>query len=126
MATQTRTPAYPTRNPHGFRNPWNSLATSTRPDISYAVGVLACFNKNPGIDHWKAVKHLFRYLKGSCYDFLSFFISPNVSSHYAVSSSVGLIHASSIVSLYVLPFVLHIVSSLFYYRFIHCFDYLYV
>ena len=41
------------------------LATSTRPDISYAVGVLARFNKNPGIEHWKAVKHLFHYLKGS-------------------------------------------------------------
>jgi len=39
------------------------LATSTRPDISYAVGILARFNKNPGIEHWKAVKHLFRYLK---------------------------------------------------------------
>jgi hypothetical protein len=41
------------------------LATSTRPDISFAVGVLARFNQNPGIEHWKAVKHLFRYLKGS-------------------------------------------------------------
>jgi hypothetical protein len=29
------------------------------------VGVLARFNQNPGIEHWKAVKHLFRYLKGS-------------------------------------------------------------
>ena len=41
------------------------LATSTRPDIAFAVGVLACFNKSPSIEHWKAVKHLFRYLKGS-------------------------------------------------------------
>ena len=41
------------------------LATTTRPDISYAVGVLARFNTNPGIQHWKAVRHLFRYLKGS-------------------------------------------------------------
>jgi len=41
------------------------LATSTCPDISYAVGVLARFNTNPGIKHWKAVKHLFQYLKGS-------------------------------------------------------------
>lgn len=41
------------------------LATATRPDIAYAVGVLARFNKNPGMAHWKAVKHLFRYLKGT-------------------------------------------------------------
>ena len=39
-----------------------------------------------------------------------FFISLNVSSHYAVLSLVGLIHASSIVSSYVLPFVLYIIS----------------
>ena len=41
------------------------LATTTHPDISYTVGVLAHFNSNPGLEHWKAVKHLFRYLKGS-------------------------------------------------------------
>ena len=58
--------------------------------------------------------------------FLSFFVSPNVSFHHAVLSFVGLIHALSIVSSYVLLFVLHIVSSSFQYRFIHRFDYLYV
>jgi hypothetical protein len=41
------------------------LAITSRPDISYSVGVLARFNSNPGPLHWKAVKHLFRYLKGS-------------------------------------------------------------
>ena len=41
------------------------LATNTRPDISYTVGVLARFNSNPGMTHWKAVKHLFRYLQGT-------------------------------------------------------------
>ena len=41
------------------------LATATCPDIAYAVGVLARFSKNPGMTHWKAVKHLFRYLKGT-------------------------------------------------------------
>ena len=41
------------------------LAQSTRPDIAYTVGVLARFNSNPGEAHWKAVKHLFRYLKGT-------------------------------------------------------------
>jgi transposase InsO family protein len=41
------------------------LAISTRPDIAYTVGVLARFNSNPGVAHWKAVKHVFRYLKGT-------------------------------------------------------------
>lgn len=41
------------------------LAVASRPDIAYAVGVLARFSKNPGLLHWKAVKHLFRYLKGT-------------------------------------------------------------
>jgi hypothetical protein len=41
------------------------LATMTHPDIAYTVGVLARFNSNPGMVDWKAVKHLFRYLKGT-------------------------------------------------------------
>ena len=41
------------------------LATMTRPDIAYTVGVLARFNSNPGMAHWKAVKRLFQYLKGT-------------------------------------------------------------
>ena len=41
------------------------LASGTRPDISYTVGVLARFNANPGIAHWNALKHLLRYLKGT-------------------------------------------------------------
>ena len=38
------------------------LACTSRPDIAYAVGVLCRFNACPGPMHWKAVKHLFRYL----------------------------------------------------------------
>ena len=41
------------------------LAIATRPDIAYAVGVLSRFSSNPGMAHWKAVKHLFRYLQGT-------------------------------------------------------------
>lgn len=41
------------------------LAIATRPDIAYAVGVLSRFSANPGVAHWKAVKHLFRYLQGT-------------------------------------------------------------
>ena len=41
------------------------LAVATRPDIAYAVGVLARFGANPGPAHWKAAKHLCRYLQGT-------------------------------------------------------------
>ena len=41
------------------------LAVATRPDISYAVGVLARFSANPGMAHWKAAKHLCRYLQAT-------------------------------------------------------------
>ncbi|KAL7278120.1 hypothetical protein ACG7TL_008091 [Trametes sanguinea] len=41
------------------------LAVATRPDIARTVGNLARFSKNPGMAHWKAVKHLFRYIKGT-------------------------------------------------------------
>ena len=41
------------------------LAIATRPDISYAVGLLGRFSSNPGLAHWKAAKHLLRYLQGS-------------------------------------------------------------
>ena len=41
------------------------LATTTRPDIAYTVGVLARFNSNPGWNHWLAVKHLLHYIKAT-------------------------------------------------------------
>ncbi|XP_075099222.1 secreted RxLR effector protein 161-like [Nicotiana tabacum] len=39
--------------------------TCTRPDISFAVGMLGRYQSNPGIDHWKAAKKILRYLKGT-------------------------------------------------------------
>jgi hypothetical protein len=39
--------------------------TCTRPDISFAVGMLGRYQSNPGIFHWKAVKRVLRYLKGT-------------------------------------------------------------
>jgi hypothetical protein len=41
------------------------LSIATRPDISYAVGVLCRYNDNPGKEHWSAVKRVLRYLKGT-------------------------------------------------------------
>ena len=37
----------------------------TRPDISYAVGMVSRYQSNPGKAHWKAVKRILRYLKGT-------------------------------------------------------------
>ena len=37
----------------------------TRPDICYAVGLVSRYQSNPGRNHWKAVKRILRYLKGT-------------------------------------------------------------
>ena len=41
------------------------LASSTRPDLSYAVGMVSRFLNNPGPQHVAAVKHILKYLKGT-------------------------------------------------------------
>ena len=43
----------------------NYLAIGTRPDISYAMHKLARFLANPGPQHFKAMKHVLRYLQGT-------------------------------------------------------------
>ena len=37
----------------------------TRPDICYVVGLESRHQSNPGEAHWKAVKRILRYLKGT-------------------------------------------------------------
>ena len=39
--------------------------TCTRPDISFAVGILGRYQSNPGLDHWNAAKKVLRYLQGT-------------------------------------------------------------
>ncbi|KAJ3474036.1 hypothetical protein NLI96_g12685 [Meripilus lineatus] len=41
--------------------------TQTRPDIQYAIGVLAQFGSNPGKPHLEALKRVMRYLKGTAH-----------------------------------------------------------
>lgn len=41
------------------------LAQCTRPDISFAITNVSQFNKNPGLAHWRAVKRILRYIKGT-------------------------------------------------------------
>ena len=42
------------------------LSTRTRLDIAFAVSTLAKFTSRPTEDHWKVVKHLLRYITGTC------------------------------------------------------------
>lgn len=39
--------------------------TQTRPDIAYAVSTLSQFAHNPDETHWKALKRVFRYIRGT-------------------------------------------------------------
>jgi hypothetical protein len=41
------------------------LTSTTRPDISFAVGKLSQIVSNPGDDHWHAVERVMCYLKGT-------------------------------------------------------------
>ena len=41
------------------------LANSTRPDIAFAVNLLARFSSCPTRRHWNGIKHIFRYLQGT-------------------------------------------------------------
>ena len=40
-------------------------STCTRPDIAFATSTLSRFNNNPGPQHFKAVKHVLQYLRGT-------------------------------------------------------------
>jgi len=42
---------------------WGQLAT--RPDLSFAVSLLARFQADPSIEHWKALMHVVGYIKNT-------------------------------------------------------------
>ena len=44
----------------------------TRPDITYAVSVLLKYAYNPRLVHWNAIKHVFAYLAGTKYLWLTY------------------------------------------------------
>jgi hypothetical protein len=47
----------------------------SRPDIAYAVSVLSKYLSNPGIEHYRQLHHLLRYLCGSTHHSLTFGLS---------------------------------------------------
>jgi hypothetical protein len=53
------------------------LASWTRPDLAFATSILGSFNHCHGDEHWKLVKNVLRYLKGTQTHGLLFPSSPN-------------------------------------------------
>jgi hypothetical protein len=41
------------------------LATQTRPDLSFAVGYLSRYMDSYVVDHWTAVKRIWKYISGT-------------------------------------------------------------
>ncbi|XP_075650089.1 secreted RxLR effector protein 161-like [Castanea sativa] len=52
--------------------------TCTRPNISFAIGMLGKYQSNPRLDHWKAAKKVMRYLQGTKDYMLTFKRSDNL------------------------------------------------
>jgi len=48
------------------------IMVASRPDISYIVGILSRYMQNPTDKHWKFVKRVFAYLKGTSKYFLTY------------------------------------------------------
>ena len=60
----------------------------TRPDIAQAVGAVSRYMANPGKEHWRAVKRILKYVKGTsnaalCYGGSDFIVRGYVDSDYA-------------------------------------------
>ena len=58
----------------------------TRPDIAYAVGVLARFTSKPNFEHWNAMTQLMRYLKRAVHYGLLYQRYPTVLEGYSDAS----------------------------------------
>ena len=41
------------------------LMIGSRPDIAYSVSLVSRFMEDPGLSHWKSVKQIFKYIKGT-------------------------------------------------------------
>ncbi|XP_077226419.1 secreted RxLR effector protein 161-like [Tasmannia lanceolata] len=60
--------------------------TCTRPDITFAVGMLSRFTSNPSKEHWNAVQRLMRDLKGTLNYCLLFSGYPSVIEGFSDAS----------------------------------------
>ncbi|XP_042983347.1 secreted RxLR effector protein 161-like [Carya illinoinensis] len=74
----------------------------TRPDISFADGMLGRYQSNPGMSHWKVVKRVLRYLQGTKDYQLTFRRTDNLEvTGYSDSDFVGCSDSRKSISGYV-------------------------
>jgi transposase InsO family protein len=66
---------------------WGQLAT--RPDLSFSVSLLARFQANPGIEHWKALMHVVGYIKNTLDYGLTYSRDADLSPHAFVDADYG-------------------------------------
>jgi hypothetical protein len=59
------------------------LASSTRPDIAYAVSKLSRFVSNPGSEQWRALERVMRYLVGTMNYGIHYSVDPKVLEVYS-------------------------------------------
>ncbi|KAL0350117.1 UNVERIFIED_CONTAM: Retrovirus-related Pol polyprotein from transposon TNT 1-94 [Sesamum radiatum] len=64
------------------------LMNYTRPDIAYAVSRLSRYTHNPNKEHWDALRHLLKYLKGTINLYLYFNKYPGVLEGFCDANSV--------------------------------------
>ncbi|KAL7602280.1 hypothetical protein Lser_V15G26500 [Lactuca serriola] len=72
--------------------------TSTRPDISFVVGMLSRYTSNPSAQHWQAVNIVFKYLKGTLDYGLSYLGSPSVLEGHSNASWITKMEDHSLTS----------------------------
>ena len=60
--------------------------TYTRPNISFAVAKLSRFTSNPEPHHWKVVKRVLKYLKGTIDCSITYSGEPPILESYSVAS----------------------------------------
>ncbi|XP_047181674.1 secreted RxLR effector protein 161-like [Vigna umbellata] len=83
----------------------------TRIDVAFVVGVLGRYQSNPGVDHWKAVKKVMRYLQGTI-DFMPMYRRTNNLEviSYSNSDFVSCVDTRKSTSGYVFILVCGVVS----------------
>ena len=63
--------------------------TSTRPDIAFAVGKLSRYTSRPSTSHWKALRRVLRYLKGTMAYGIAYVGTPSTLEGYTDASWIS-------------------------------------